>query len=215
MHHCWYAMPTTRRFWVQQLYFKWCHCPATTCSAPRRLLPWPTVSKGLLTRSHSSRESLGLRHSLLQSTSTRRRGGGDSAAFRSNREWQRSVQLHRARPTSVTSLNNGNGFADWTLGVISLAGLAPTDTVLFHAVWNNASDGAESFFLVGAPGQQRPGTRDFSAPWRRPPRGCRLAPSQEITASRKKRRGPRQRAFSIRGLHDQSIPRGNRLLGRT
>jgi hypothetical protein len=47
--------------------------------------------------------------------------------------------------------NNGNGFADWTLGTISLAGLAPTTTVLFHAVWSGASDGAESFFLVSAP----------------------------------------------------------------
>jgi hypothetical protein len=45
-------------------------------------------------------------------------------------------------------LNNGNGFGDWTLGTVSLAGLASNTTVLFHAVWNNASDGGESFFLV-------------------------------------------------------------------
>ena len=42
--------------------------------------------------------------------------------------------------------NNGNGFGDWSLGVISP--FAATDTVLFHAVWNNASDGGESFFIV-------------------------------------------------------------------
>ena len=42
--------------------------------------------------------------------------------------------------------NNGNGFGDWSLGVI--APFAATDQVLFHAVWNNASDGAESFFIV-------------------------------------------------------------------
>ena len=48
----------------------------------------------------------------------------------------------------MTSTNNGNGFADWTLGTVSLAGFSPTATVLFHAVWNNASDGGESFFLV-------------------------------------------------------------------
>jgi hypothetical protein len=48
--------------------------------------------------------------------------------------------------------NNGNGFADWTLGTISLAGLPVTDQILFHAVWNNASDGAESFFLVPSTG---------------------------------------------------------------
>ena len=48
--------------------------------------------------------------------------------------------------------NNGNGFGDWSLGVIDLSGLAQTATVLFHAVWNNATDGAESFFIVGVPG---------------------------------------------------------------
>ena len=46
--------------------------------------------------------------------------------------------------------NNGNGFGDWSLGVIDLSGFAQTATVLFHAVWNNASDGGESFFIVGA-----------------------------------------------------------------
>jgi len=52
-------------------------------------------------------------------------------------------------PTDIGDVNNnGNGFADWTLGTVSLAGLAGNSTVLFHAVWNNASDGAESFFLV-------------------------------------------------------------------
>src|SRR5215510_4248641 len=45
--------------------------------------------------------------------------------------------------------NNGNGFGDWSLGVI--APFAATDQVLFHAVWNNASDGGESFFLVPFP----------------------------------------------------------------
>jgi hypothetical protein len=54
-------------------------------------------------------------------------------------------------PASIAPGNNGNGFADYTLSPISLVGLAPTDTVLFHAFWNNASDGAESFFLVSVP----------------------------------------------------------------
>ena len=44
--------------------------------------------------------------------------------------------------------NNGNGFADWLSNSISLAGLNASDTVLFHAVWNNAVDGAESFFII-------------------------------------------------------------------
>ena len=45
--------------------------------------------------------------------------------------------------------NNGNGFGDWSLGTIDLSGFTDASTVLFHAVWNNASDGGESFFLVG------------------------------------------------------------------
>jgi hypothetical protein len=44
--------------------------------------------------------------------------------------------------------SNGNGFADWLSSTVSLAGLQPTDTVLFHAVWNNAVDGGESFFII-------------------------------------------------------------------
>ena len=52
-------------------------------------------------------------------------------------------------PTNIgTVFNNGNGFADYALGIISLAGLPNTDQILFHAVWNNASAGGESFFLV-------------------------------------------------------------------
>jgi hypothetical protein len=52
-------------------------------------------------------------------------------------------------PTNIGNIaNNGNGFGDWQLGTVSLAGLAPGSTVLFHASWNNASAGAESFFLV-------------------------------------------------------------------
>ena len=46
--------------------------------------------------------------------------------------------------------NNGNGFGDWESSVISLAGLASTDTVRFQAIWDHASDGAESFFLISS-----------------------------------------------------------------
>jgi len=52
--------------------------------------------------------------------------------------------------------DNGNGFADWESNAISLAGLLPTDTVRFQAVWNNASDGAESFFLISSTSPQVP-----------------------------------------------------------
>jgi hypothetical protein len=44
--------------------------------------------------------------------------------------------------------SNGNGFADWILSRIDLSKYASTDSVLFHANWNNASDGGESFFIV-------------------------------------------------------------------
>ena len=60
-------------------------------------------------------------------------------------------------PTNVGNISsNGNGYADWTLSVagggIDLTALGPNDTVLFHAVMTGLSDGAESFFLVRAPG---------------------------------------------------------------
>jgi hypothetical protein len=42
---------------------------------------------------------------------------------------------------------NGNGYADWTLRTVDLTGLSFTN-IKFHAIWNNASDGGESFFLV-------------------------------------------------------------------
>jgi hypothetical protein len=46
--------------------------------------------------------------------------------------------------------NQGNGFGDWQLSTVSLAGLSPTDGILFHAQWKNDTDGAESFFLVSS-----------------------------------------------------------------
>jgi hypothetical protein len=62
-----------------------------------------------------------------------------------------SVLYNYVGPTNIGNVNNnGNGFADWTLNTVSLAGLPSTQQILFHAVWNNTSDGAESFFLVSA-----------------------------------------------------------------
>ena len=52
--------------------------------------------------------------------------------------------------TSIDPTNNGNGWADYTLNAVNLAGLANSDTVLFHAIWSGASDGSESFFLVAS-----------------------------------------------------------------
>ena len=60
-----------------------------------------------------------------------------------------SVLYNFVGPALIGNIaNNGNGFADFTLNTVSLAGLSPNALILFHAVWNNASDGAESFFLV-------------------------------------------------------------------
>jgi hypothetical protein len=44
--------------------------------------------------------------------------------------------------------NNGNGFGDFALGIVDLSALADTTHILFHAKWDGASDGGESFFLV-------------------------------------------------------------------
>ena len=44
--------------------------------------------------------------------------------------------------------NNGNGFADYLLQTVDLSKYSDSATVLFHAIWTNATDGAESFFLV-------------------------------------------------------------------
>jgi hypothetical protein len=60
------------------------------------------------------------------------------------------VAYNYVGPTPIGDVNsNGNGFADWTLGTIDLSGFADNATVLFHANWSGASDGAESFFLLG------------------------------------------------------------------
>jgi PEP-CTERM motif len=60
-----------------------------------------------------------------------------------------AVVYNYVGPTAIGAIsNNGNGYADWTLGTIDLSSFANNATVLFHAVWNNATDGGESFFLV-------------------------------------------------------------------
>jgi hypothetical protein len=48
---------------------------------------------------------------------------------------------------------NGNGYADWTLRTVSLVGYNPGDTVQFRTKFDNATDGAESFFLVDGDGR--------------------------------------------------------------
>ena len=70
-----------------------------------------------------------------------------------------AVAYNYVGPTPIGNIvNNGNGYEDWTLGVVDLSSFLDTDTVLFHAVWNGASDGGESFFLIagGQPPTQIP-----------------------------------------------------------
>jgi hypothetical protein len=68
-----------------------------------------------------------------------------------------AVAYNYVGPTVIGGIaNNGNGFGDWTLGTVDLSSYASSATVLFHAVWNNASDGGESFFLISSSSPQVP-----------------------------------------------------------
>jgi hypothetical protein len=70
-----------------------------------------------------------------------------------------AVAYNYVGPTVIGNVaNNGNGFGDWFLGTVDLSSYAANATVLFHAVWNNATDGAESFFLVKSSAVPEPGT---------------------------------------------------------
>ena len=51
---------------------------------------------------------------------------------------------------NVPAGNNGNGYADFLLG--NFSSFLSTDTIQFHFVFNNANDGTENVFLIGAPG---------------------------------------------------------------
>jgi hypothetical protein len=51
---------------------------------------------------------------------------------------------------NVPAGNNGNGYADYLLG--NFHSFAAGDLIQFHFVFNNANDGTENVFLIGAPG---------------------------------------------------------------
>ena len=55
---------------------------------------------------------------------------------------------------NVPAGNNGNGYADYVLG--NFSSFLSTDTIQFHFVFNNANDGTENVFLIGAPGTPTP-----------------------------------------------------------
>jgi len=50
--------------------------------------------------------------------------------------------------TTLTTANNGNGYADAILASIDLSGYAAGTEVYFRAVVNSATDGREQFFLI-------------------------------------------------------------------
>jgi hypothetical protein len=52
--------------------------------------------------------------------------------------------------TQLYTNNNGNGFSDELLKGFNLSSYQATDVITFRAVVNNATDGNEQFFLIGA-----------------------------------------------------------------
>jgi hypothetical protein len=56
--------------------------------------------------------------------------------------------------TPLPTANNGTGFPDYVLSGFNIDrnDLQPDSQIEFYARWSNASDGAESFFLVPTPG---------------------------------------------------------------
>jgi hypothetical protein len=67
------------------------------------------------------------------------------------------LQYFYTGPTVIGGVsNNGNGYADWTLRTVDLSAFDDDDEVVFHAVWDNASDGGESYFLIPQDGQVVP-----------------------------------------------------------
>ena len=50
--------------------------------------------------------------------------------------------------TPLTGSLQGNGFSDAGFRTLDFTPFASTDTVVFHIVWSNADDGAESWFLA-------------------------------------------------------------------
>ncbi len=49
---------------------------------------------------------------------------------------------------ALPDINNGNGKGDYLISGFDLSAVTPGDRLIFRASWNNASDGAESFYIV-------------------------------------------------------------------
>jgi hypothetical protein len=58
----------------------------------------------------------------------------------------------------LTDIFNGNGKGDYLITGFNLAaaGVLPGDQLIFHAAWINATDGAESFYIVPLPSGPSP-----------------------------------------------------------
>ena len=71
-----------------------------------------------------------------------------------------NVAFNYVGPTTFAAQNNGNGYSDALLTGINLTSFASTDTIAFHAVWSNDSDGMEEYFLIpeSAPAVPEPAT---------------------------------------------------------
>jgi hypothetical protein len=54
---------------------------------------------------------------------------------------------------ALPDINNGNGKGDYLISGFDLldAGVQPGDNLIFHAAWDMASDGAESFYIIAVP----------------------------------------------------------------
>jgi len=64
------------------------------------------------------------------------------------------VSSYTGSTGNVPAGNNGNGYADYLLS--NFASFGANDTVSFHFVFNDANDGTENVFLIGAPGTTVP-----------------------------------------------------------
>jgi hypothetical protein len=51
-------------------------------------------------------------------------------------------------PIALPDTNNGNGKGDYLITGFDLSGIDNGDLLIFRAMWTNASDGGESFYLV-------------------------------------------------------------------
>jgi hypothetical protein len=58
------------------------------------------------------------------------------------------IYSFQSGPTVIDPTFNGNGFFDFILKTVDLSSFADSAVVTFRAAWDNASDGAENFFLV-------------------------------------------------------------------